>query len=178
MSDYEEVDGSIVQDFAKRTLANLKFIEAAKNEQEADVFEVTQLVNSLLGLLVFPKEEFWNQIKDQSLDNIPGAKELKGHITSTYKKNDGEEDEGTSHLKPFIRHLRNGVSHFRVAFKDNEQHEITGLVIRDEYKYGSKNYEWQVTIERIEYLQHFIEWFAQGLESGKLLKKPKHTQHK
>lgn len=48
-------------DFAKRTRANLEFIEQAKPSGD-QVFEVTQLVNSLLGLLVFSRERYLREM--------------------------------------------------------------------------------------------------------------------
>lgn len=47
----------VLKDSAKRTQKNLEFIEKTKRDSPfIEVFEVTQLINSLLGLLVFPKE--------------------------------------------------------------------------------------------------------------------------
>ena len=46
-----------VRDFAERTIKNLEAIEKMKNNNSnADVYEVTQLINSLLGLLVLIRE--------------------------------------------------------------------------------------------------------------------------
>lgn len=44
----------LVKDFAKRTRHNLEIIRAHK-EQSQEVYDVTQLVNSFLGLIVLPK---------------------------------------------------------------------------------------------------------------------------
>ena len=50
---YEDV----IADFAKRTEANLQTIRRlAKEGGATPAFEVTQLVNSMLGLLVFPQQ--------------------------------------------------------------------------------------------------------------------------
>lgn len=54
---YEEV----IHDFAQRTRKNLKVIESLQ-EAGLEVFEVTQLVNSCLGLLVFPQQNFVKKI--------------------------------------------------------------------------------------------------------------------
>jgi hypothetical protein len=54
----------LIRDFAVRTRANLtRIYDLAALEQGQDpasrtVFEVTQLINSMLGLLVFPKEAY------------------------------------------------------------------------------------------------------------------------
>ena len=54
---YEDV----VADFAQRTRTNLRALERLR-AQGHEVFEVTQLINSMLGLLVFPREEFVGRI--------------------------------------------------------------------------------------------------------------------
>ena len=59
---------NLVVDFAKRTRKNLEFIRSAQvANPELEVFEVTQLVNSLLGLLVFPQQKFMDQIEPKPL---------------------------------------------------------------------------------------------------------------
>src|SRR3970282_928038 len=103
MTEYKEVNGSIVQDFARRTLANLQFID--QNKKQPDVYEVTQLINSMLGLLVFPKEEFWDKITPVPLARIPEANVIHQHMGKC------------SDLRQFLRCLRNSVSHFNIALK-------------------------------------------------------------
>lgn len=52
---------NLVRDFAQRTRHNLDRIRQLENQNEP-VFAITQLINSLLGLLVFPRQEFLNRI--------------------------------------------------------------------------------------------------------------------
>ena len=62
--DYDKTN--LVLDFARRTKKNLEFIEHSltrdRLNSENDVYEVTQLINSLLGLLVFPQQKFYDAI--------------------------------------------------------------------------------------------------------------------
>ena len=62
---YEEV----VRDFARRTKANLLAIERLSASGE-EVYEVTQLVNSMLGLLVLPQQEFVDRIPETPLEQL------------------------------------------------------------------------------------------------------------
>lgn len=70
---------NLVMDFAARTQANLKIIERlAKqdvsllvnnpfneiDEDGVEAYEVTQLVNSLLGLIVCPQQRYYDQIPE------------------------------------------------------------------------------------------------------------------
>ena len=52
--NYEDV----IADFATRTKKNLELIRRLQAEDpESEIYEVTQLLNSMLGLLVFPKSD-------------------------------------------------------------------------------------------------------------------------
>lgn len=63
--NYEDV----VADFAKRTSKNLEALEGIQGQGE-EVFEVTQLINSMLGLLIFPREEFVGRIPEKPLTEL------------------------------------------------------------------------------------------------------------
>ncbi|MBA7698739.1 hypothetical protein ES703_107421 [subsurface metagenome] len=68
---YEEV----IRDFAQRTQKNLQAIEyLLKKRKEGrevpEVFETTQLVNSTLGLLVFPQQQFVNDIPATPINEL------------------------------------------------------------------------------------------------------------
>jgi hypothetical protein len=54
---------NLVVDFANRTLANLDTLRNIQNQPgESDVYEVTQMINSMLGLLVFSQQSYVNRI--------------------------------------------------------------------------------------------------------------------
>jgi len=98
-----EFTEKFLKDFIERTDVNLEFIRAAHANDEK-VFEVTQLINSMLGFIVFPKERLYDLIdKKKPLD--------------TFRQDGWEIPEPTIGDKPywnnlydFIRHMRNGVS--------------------------------------------------------------------
>ena len=60
---------SVIRDFAERTRKNLRAIEDLQ-AKGGEAYEVTQLVNSMLGLLVFPRERFIDQIPQTSLSDL------------------------------------------------------------------------------------------------------------
>jgi len=62
----------LVADFAKRTRANLETLRGIqiKNDPKLRVFEVTQLINSMLGLLVFPQQRYVDQIPEIPLAEL------------------------------------------------------------------------------------------------------------
>jgi hypothetical protein len=93
---------------------------------ERTTFPVTQLVNSLLGLIVFPKEGFEGHIEDVSLDALVqrGWPSLRiDYPTPQCKQRPHRQ---CTDLRELVRVLRNGVSHFNVEFRvDQESREIT-----------------------------------------------------
>jgi hypothetical protein len=99
---------------ADRVHKNLAFITFSRN-MGADVHEVTQLLLSLLGLIVFPVE-----------DRIKGDKEAFAHIALSDLAKDGWPSwkfiigESTN-LRDLLFHLRNAVSHRRLRFSSDSR---------------------------------------------------------
>ena len=107
-------------DFAKRTRANLEFIEAAEKDSQS-VFEVTQLANSLLGLLIFPKERYMD-----SIPNTPLA-ELVSNGWPDIKTTYGQLQQDT--LRELMRMLRNSIAHCNVEFIAETDSVISGIKV-------------------------------------------------
>ncbi len=94
---------NFVGDFAKRTLENLKTIEKAGRDEKTH-YEVTQLINSLLGLIVFPKERS-AVVKNSCIAS------LRPYIQ--YGDKNMPEDK-------LLNNLRNAIGHAHIFFeKDN-----------------------------------------------------------
>ncbi|MCO5199447.1 MAG: HEPN family nuclease [Anaerolineae bacterium] len=128
----------IVQDFAQRTLQNLEFIEQkVKDDPDAELYEVTQLINSLLGLVVFPQQHFYEKVPETPLEKLaecgwPDVKTLAG-------------DPPVAHLKELTRYMRNAIAHFNIQFTadENPPHEITGVKLWNSNRNGDF---WQVQL--------------------------------
>lgn len=98
-----------------RTEKNLRAIESLKDRGE-EVYEVTQLINSLLGLLIYPKERMFYKIP---------------HIRREYMEKEGwplpcEEISQVRHLRGLVKNVRNAVAHFNIEFRHDEN-EIVGV---------------------------------------------------
>jgi signal transduction histidine kinase len=109
--------------FALYTRENLEFIERASKEDENSVHVVTQIANSLLGLVVFIWEkEFVKHTKELQLDELakdgwPRFEILKGECST---------------LHQLVRHLRNAVAHGRIRFSsDNRDPNSVMIDIED-----------------------------------------------
>lgn len=113
MTKYNEQN--FLKDFIKRTLINLEYIQQAE-KQGKEVYEVTQLVNSCLGLIVFLQQYGDGLISDA--DICPSLlKDLQNSITkNTYKGKRKEQN-----FNNILYHLRNAISHGKLYF-ENEEH--------------------------------------------------------
>lgn len=142
----------LLPDFARRTLANLQLIEDHDRregqigvpEEERSAFPVSALVNSLLGLIVFPKEEYAARLPNPTLDELIAdgwpQPEISYPVPICSADNrrrarrpapcTGEGCACPNHLLPqrderhsqcrtlhqLIRTLRNGIAHFGIEF--------------------------------------------------------------
>lgn len=121
----------VIRDFAIRTKRNLEFIESRKNEDisKPDVYEVTQLVNSLLGLIVFPREEYMSRLPETPLAELVDQGWAVPRVVGDYPQ--------VNTLRKLIDYIRHAISHFNIEFITNAEREITGIVLWNrEYKGG------------------------------------------
>ncbi len=123
--------------FSERTISNYEFIRSTVNNKDkyhtadSELFEVTQLLNSLMGLAVLPYEmhkDFFSRILQTDiagfirLSNSLEYKLLTKYIMNLYRDNkwktsydsdlrdDGSIDEKKIAIR-FLRHIRNAVCH-------------------------------------------------------------------
>jgi hypothetical protein len=111
---YEDV----VADFAWRTQQNLHALEEAQRNG-ARVFETTLLINSMLGLLVFPREEFIERIPKTPLS----ALQVEGWPLPKVRHGFTQ----ASDLAELVRYLRNAISHFNLEFLSDSENQICGV---------------------------------------------------
>ena len=120
----------LVKDFAWRTFENLKAVCNADPH-----YEVTQLLNSCVGLLVFPKEEYFDALwKDEPTMDFPNPQiqNAAGKIKCTQKLG-GNPCRCTSHFGHMLRHLRNAVAHGRIETSpDVEIEQIEKICFTDQ----------------------------------------------
>jgi len=134
--DYQHV----VRDFAQRTRHNLKVIRTRRAAGD-EVYEVTQLINSLLGLLVLPKEHYYKSIPTTSLEQLRAdgwpAPVLEGDFKSP------------KHLRDLVRLLRNSVAHFNVEFVA-PQGEIERVILSNKCNCGNVTWRASLSLDDLE----------------------------
>ena len=116
--------------FAQRTRKNLVFIKLAFDGGD-DVHVVTQLVNSLLGLVVFFRER---NLLEFSATTLLADLESKGwpHVTVTM----GVDQCLT--LKDLVSHLRNAVAHGRIHFSSESRDLQQVRIMFEDWKMKAK----------------------------------------
>jgi hypothetical protein len=140
-----------VKEFFKRTLYNLKCYDTLhKEDPEKYPNNVTQLINSFLGLLIFVKEDNIN-LSDRIYENFKNKK-----MEWTYA-----EDKNT---KAFIRHLRNAIGHRRIIEKTNKQNEIIGLNFKDQKKQNKKIYKFEIDLS-VKEIRKIIDLIDKDMKS-------------
>lgn len=144
------------KDFVCRTKHNLKlYKEHKQNKLQGFDFEVTQLVNSFLGLIVFVKEigvKNNKDLEDFLIHNQPN----KWNYKYENEKTKIFEDEKQT-FKNYLRHLRNAIAHpdEKLSVKANDTkhgNKISEITFEDFNKNKSNNFKTTLTIEQIEKL--------------------------
>jgi hypothetical protein len=130
--------------FAQRSYMNLRIIEKSL-EKTGEGHVVTQLVQSLLSYIVFPKERrFYDYIKHISLDEIYGAE--RPFVQMIGK---------TNNLNQLLRHLRNAVGHGLVVFHGSGPHGSDSRKLEEIFiEFGDREdpngpLDWQILIEGV-----------------------------
>ncbi len=111
---------NLIEDFARRTRDNLRQLQALKSSG-ADVYEVTALVNSMLGLLVFPQQRYVDSIPETPIEELSRQGWPIPAVVGSFPQ--------VSNLRQLVRHLRNAISHFNVEFFSDGAGQIAGLVV-------------------------------------------------
>jgi hypothetical protein len=111
--------GQQERDLMERTRKNLDYILKDKVAQELDkVFEVTQLVNSFLGILTHPWEKLFDAdaLAELELDSEEYSKLGFPSIKASWSQ-DTEHPRNLAHL---LRLMRNGIAHGNIDLLNRE----------------------------------------------------------
>lgn len=151
MSMYAE----FTRDFAARTLENLNYIETAEKNGE-NTYEVTQLVNSFLGLIVFPQEQDKQRVRKVSINPKIINSLCAGVMENTYT---GQYEE--VNLESIVYHFRNAISHGHIEPHADGYGEISRIEFHD-YNLRKPKEIFRIKVE-ISLLREFVLAFAEGL---------------
>jgi hypothetical protein len=109
-------------EFVPRTKKNLELVLEHK---DLGFHEVTQLMNSMVGLLIFPQQRYFSLIEQLRLDDFPTKNWPipKIFLWGGVPFNSQDLDKETITLQEIVRYMRHSVSHATFEF------ESTGMEI-------------------------------------------------
>lgn len=136
-------------DFARRTLKIMEQYDRSK-QKGPENFEVTLLVNCLVGLLILPHARRTELIPDVPIEELG-----EWSIDSSFIKSWGDTKNKT--LRQPVRQLRNSVAHFRIEAEGTEK-DIETL------KFSDKN-GFNASIP-VSNLRAFVQKFASTISAS------------
>jgi hypothetical protein len=144
-------------DLVERTLSNLRTIDdlALEHTRTVKPFEVTQMLNSLLSLLVVPRE--LGTVECIGRSSVPphvhadGIRDWRdGPVEFELRELRGKRPQ---HLKKLLVGLRNSVAHANFKFQPESGGEISSLVFTTCSRDGTA--QWSATF-RVSELRRFL----------------------
>lgn len=178
-----------VRDFSGRTRQNMNVIDAIYRKQSDDpnkkvepdkmVYEVTQVINSLFGMIIVPFEKYkdQNRINEKDYSDEQSYKSIKELITalendklirSTYKW-----DKRGVGVFNFIGHLRNALAHSgygRLNFYpiNNKEENIEAVYFMDRLEDKDKKISYyfccRLSVKQIQWLCEQIPLLYEVIE--------------
>lgn len=149
------------KDFVCRTKHNLElYTKHNRDKSQGFDFEVTQLINSFLGLIIFIKEKGFqgNQALEDFLTNNKPKNwnyRYKNETTNKYEKE-------KKSFENYLRHLRNAIAHpderLSVQINDIKYGKISEITFKDFHKKKKKGnyFETTLSIKQIEKLINLL----------------------
>lgn len=160
---------NVVRDFAQRTRRNLEFVRqaVARNQNgeihgDPEVYEVTQLINSMLGLLVFPQQRYFDAIPATPLQELAAKGWPQIRVSPGFP-------DSVETLADLMRYLRNAVAHFNIEFLAPSG-QIEGIRVwntRKDKKTNTKKKTWcaELPLRDLEMIaDRFVEMICERTE--------------
>ena len=139
--NYGKNNKEVIYNYILRTRENYFAIKKYGSE-----FEVTQLINSLIGLLIIPNEAETLRIIDEELF-------LDEELIENYPQYYAAE---VPDAREFIRHLRNAVAHYGITFKGKKSIEEI------EFRSGKEGYKHSCSF-KVKEFETFVLDFSERL---------------
>lgn len=149
-------DRNTVWGFSSRTIKNLEYLNKAMRAGD-DVHVVTQLVTSLLALIVFPYQE----IEDRNISDLKAIQlaQLEARGWPAWRIDIGTSTDFQDH----VRHLRNAISHRRVYFSSDDRDPSRVEITFRDAKRDRGDWKWGAVIGALA-LEEFVLRFAAFLQ--------------
>ena len=152
---------------ARRSRKNLDFIYAQKGKQ-ADVEEFTQLLNSMLGMLICLREEYfkgsevtWDDVEKHGLQTISVAEDSANEISPRLRKSET--------FSKLISNLRHAFSHNCFELVGNPITGIKAWNIQTNQENLPENRVWQTELSEKQLLDIatlFMDYLEKNMGSS------------
>lgn len=149
MGLYDNID----VDFAARTVKIIQQYDQCTRPGPEN-FEVTLLVNCLVGLLILPQQRRYDSIPDTPIEDLAQWSIEPAFIQNWGSPRNGQNPPKT--LKELVRRLRNAVAHFHIEAEGTEA-DIERLKFFDDNQFSA-------TIP-VRNLRLFVERFADSMST-------------
>ena len=127
-------------EITRRTQRNLEFIKSEFDRmgEYSRVHPVTQLVNSLLGIVVLPREQYL-EVRNDTTD-------WKGLIEQGWPEWDVIKGEAKN-LGQLLCHIRNAAAHGRITYSSDSRYLDQVTITVKDSKYRGKSINWHAEIK-------------------------------
>ena len=153
MSNYKNLE----IEFIARTLKILnQYNSILYKIDEHERYESTLLVNTLLGLIIFPKEKTISYLPKNRLNQ-----ELLNEMGIFNSK----INDDLKSLKDLIIEIRHSVAHFNIEFKsDNENFTIDKIIFKDDVGNPPNVIAEFYPSELYNFIQYYGNWIIKNIE--------------
>lgn len=149
-----------LKDFVERTKTNLKIIqEQSKHHDEG--YEVTQLINSCLGLIVFVNEDKSNfeatEISYDALVETQKEHAFSFNDSTTLIKYKEFPVTNRDTQKSTLEHIRHSLAHSNIGIIA-KNHQIKGITLKNipPWNHGDATWHIAITIEEFQKILDFL----------------------
>jgi HEPN pEK499 p136 len=157
--EYED----LVRDFVSRTRANLAVIDRLHEQDSTSPFyEVTQLLNSLLGLVVIPFARLLDDKRGEAHGHLLNDRLSQRPITETgvadfpLVRLNRTGGRGPSNLYELLRGVRNAIAHADIDFNGSGG-QIAEVILHCQISRRQRKWDMTFTVRE---LRVFVEAFA------------------
>ena len=166
--EYANGDNGFISEFFERTLKIIKQYDEFGFSPK-DNYNATLLCNCLMGILVYPEQEYYKKIDETFLTDA--AKLL---LDNSVKKLGVKKRADENDIQYIFRRMRNAVSHRHVKFpKSNIKTDTTikSICFYDDVDYENKknleDYEFKMEIQIDDLKDILIEFCNNAMKKGR-----------
>ena len=145
-------------EFVKRTKTIIEQYEKFhidKNEK----YEVTLFINCLVGLLIIPKE-YW-------FDSLPTEIVSENEWGISTEDIDFIKEDETKNIKNIAKHIRNSLAHYRFEMYDDIKNKLNEIEFMDEYR-GSLTFKARISVDSLrKFTNKLTDIFLSEMEKSK-----------